>query len=275
MRTAFLRPAIACVLMSACVSKPAPAPVPAPAAAVVMEADEADALRRANAKRDTILMGSSWTDFEGDACNPGSLRTFTDSTSDGATKMAQQVEALERIIVAFGLDRNIDTPAGHALARTMIGWEAAAARPQWDVPAGAPTREVIAAGLSGEFKNPETGKCEAYVPFDTINIVVPVMPTFTAPKLPKLVVNVFQGDSGVAKLRDAYYVAHANIPNAVLLYTRIRVLTVWNDFAVVAVNRPAEQRGILQLPQGGGGASYIFHRVNGEWRLLVIARTWG
>lgn len=240
-----------------------------------MDADEASALRRANAKRDTILMGSAWTDFEGDACNPGSLRTFTDSTPDGATKMALQVEALERMIVAYGVDKDIDTPAAHALVGTMIGWEAAATRPHWDVPAGAPTKEAIAAGLSGEFKNPETGKCEAYVPFDTLNVVIPVMPKFTAPTLAKISVNVFQGDSGVMKLRDAYYAANANVPNAVLLYTRIRALTVWNDYAVVAVNRPAEQRAVVQLPQGGGGGSYIFHRVNGEWRLLVIARTWG
>jgi hypothetical protein len=157
----------------------------------------------------------------------------------------------------------------------MIGWEAAASRPNWDVPAGMPTKEAIAAGLSGEFKNPETGKCEAYVPFDTLNIVIPELPTFVPPKLPKISLNVFQGDSGLLKLRDAYYAANASIANAVLLYTRLRAVTIWNDYAVVAVNRPAEQRGVLQLPQGGGGGSYIFHRVNGEWRLVVIARTWG
>lgn len=273
-RTAFLRPAIACVFFCACAGQPA-ATVPSPEAAVMLDADEASALRRANAQRDSILAGSAWTDFEGDACNPGSLRTFTDSTAEGSTKMAQRVEALERIIVANGIDRGYDNAAGHALLRTLIGWESAATRPNWDVPAGAPVKQAIAAGLSGEFKNPETGKCESYVPFDTMNIVIPVLPTFQMPTHPKVYLGVFQGDSGLAKLRDAYYAANANVPNAVLVYTRVRALSVWNDYAVVAINRPAEQRGVLALPQGGGGASYIFHRERGEWRLLVIARTWG
>lgn len=273
MRTAFLRPAIAGLLFCACAGQPSPAPAPAPV--VITDVDEASALRRANAQRDSILAGSAWTDFDGDACNPGSLRTFTDSTAEGSTKMARHVEALERIIIAYGIDKEVDNVAGHSLLRTLINWESATSRPRWDVPKGAPVKEAIAAGLSGEFKNPETGKCEAYVPFDTINIVIPVVPKFTPPTHPKVHLGVFQGDSGVAKLRDAYYAANANVPNAALLYTRVRALTVWNDYAVVAVNRPAEQQGVLQLPQGGGGASYIFRRENGEWRLLVIARTWG
>lgn len=273
MRTALLRPAIVCVVFFACAGQPSPAIAPAPT--VTIDADEANALRRASARRDSILMGSAWTDFEGDACNPGSLRTFTDSTREGTAKMERQVEALERIIVAYGVGNEVDNAAGHSLLRTMIAWESAATRPKWDVPKGAPVKEAIAAGLSGEFKNPETGKCEAYVPFDTINIVIPVLPKFRPPTLPNVHVSVFQGDSGVARLRDAYYAANANVPNAVLLYTRVRALTVWNDYAVVAVNRPAEQRAVLALPQGGGGASYIFHREAGEWRLLVIARTWG
>jgi hypothetical protein len=272
-RTAFLRPAIVCVVFSACVSQPAPVIPPAPV--VVMDADEANALRRANARRDSILAGSAWTEFEGDACSPGSLRTFIDSTTQGSTNMERQVEALERIIVAYGVDKDIDNAAGHTLLRTIIAWEAAASRPKWDVPRGAPLKEAISAGLSGEFKNPETGKCEAYVPFDTINVVIPVMPKFTPPTLPRIHLSVFHGDSGVARMRDAYYAASANLPNAVLLYTRVRGLTVFNDFAVVAINRPAEQHGVLALPQGGGGASYIFHHEGGEWRLLVIARTWG
>ena len=275
MRTAFLRPAIVCVLLSACASQPVPTPAPVVAAAPPIEADEAKALWRANAERDSILAASTWTDFEGDACNPGALRTFNDTTSAGAVKMKEHVETLERIIVAYGVDNDLDTPATHSLLRTIIGWESATSRPKWDVPAGVPTKDAIAAGLSGEFKNPETGKCEAYVPFDTMNFVIPVIRGFKPPTIPKVTIGVFQGDSGVARLRDAYYAANAHLPNAVLIYTKVRSLSVWRDYAVVSVNRPAEQRGILQLPQGGGGATYIFRRVDGEWRLLVIARTWG
>jgi len=262
--------------MSACVSQ-SRSSVPGPATpAVALDADEAAALRSANMRRAAILANASWVDFDADACNPGALRTFSnDTTKAEAAKTEQIVEALERLVVARGIDNSLDSPLGHELLRTVIAWESATGRPRWDVPAGVTTRQAIAAGLSGEYKNPESGKCEAYVPFDTMNVVIPDVKSFVAPRNPKVFVGVYKGDSGVARLRDQYYAAHAHIPNAVLVYTRVRTAVIWNDYAVVAVNRPAEARGVTQLPQSGGGASYIFHRAGGEWRLLVIARTWG
>ena len=275
MRTALLRPAVLCLLMSACVSR-TPATEPVSVATVPADPDEASALRVANARRDSILRNTSWVDFEGDACNPGALRTFTkDTTAEETRKTEVTVEALERLIIARGVDNSLDTPLGHELLRLVIAWESALGRPRWDVLPGVQTRSAIAAGLSGEYKNPETGKCEAFVPFDTMNIVIPNVPNFVAPRHPKVVVSVFKGDSGLTRLRDQYYASHANVPNAVLVYTRVRAAVVWNNYAVVAVNRPAEARAVMQLPQGAGGASYIFHRAAGEWRLLVIARTWG
>ena len=276
MRTAFLRPAMLCMLVSACVSSaPSASSIPV-APAPVLDADEAAALRLANARRDTILTATSWLDFGADACNPGVLRTFAKDTTVADTKNTERiVEALERQIVARGLDNSLDTPVGHELLRTVVAWESATGRPRWDVKSGPATQQAIAAGLSGEFKNPETGKCESYVPFDTMNIVIPNVPNFVAPRHAKVTIGVFKGDSGLARLRDQYYAAHATVPNAVLLYTRVRLAVIWNDYAVVAVNRPAEAKGVVQLNRGGGGASYIFHRAEGEWRLLVIARTWG
>ena len=275
MRTAILRPAMLCLLISACVSS-TPTTTVSTAPAPTLSAEEAFALQTANARRDTILNNSSWMDFEGDACNPGVLRTFgKDTVAEEIRKTEQTVEALERQIIARGLDVSLDSPVGHELLRTVIAWESGTGRPRWDVPRGVTPPQAIAAGLSGEYKNPETGKCEEYVPFDTMNIVIPNVANFIAPRTNKVVLGVFKGDSGLARLRDQYYSAHAHLPNAVLLYTRVRLVVMWNDYAVVAVNRPAEARGVVQLPQGGGGASYIFHRAGGEWRLLVIARTWG
>ena len=58
-------------------------------------------------------------------------------------------------------------------------------------------------------------------------------------------------------------------------YTKIWPVIVWRDFAVVTVNRPAEDKATVPLPRGAGGSTYIFHRAGSEWRLLVISRTWG
>ena len=261
-------------MLAACATQ---APAPGPVAPVVaMDADEALAVRTANARRDSILTMSTWMDFEADACNQGALRTFAkDTTAAASAKTQVTVDALERLIVARGVDHSLDSPLGHELLRTVISWEAALSRPRWDVPAGAQTRQAIAAGLSGEFKNPETGKCESYAPFDTMYVVIPDVPTFIPTPSGKLTVSVFKGDSGLARLRDQYYAAHGDKPTSVLIYTRLRAVTIWNNYAVVAVNRPAEARGVVQMRQGAGGASYIFHRAGGEWRLLVIARTWG
>lgn len=274
MRTAILRPAVLCLLVAACATRtPAPAVV---APVVALDPDEAMALRTANARRDSILAMSSWMDFEADACNQGALRTFAkDTTAQAAAKTQVTVDALERLIVARGIGNSLDSPRGHELLRSIISWEAALSRPRWDVPAGATPRQAIAAGLSGEFKNPETGKCEAFAPFDTMYVVIPDVPTFIPTPSSKVAVSVFKGDSGLRQLREQFYAAHASTPTSTLVYTKLRTVAIWNDYAVVAVNRPAEARGVLQLRQGAGGASYIFHRAGGEWRLLVIARTWG
>lgn len=274
MRTAFLRPAVLSLLLAACATQtPGPAVV---APIVALDPDEAQAVRTANARRDSILAMSTWMDFDADACNQGSLRTFAKDTTAAASAETQvTVDALERLIVARGVGNSLDSPLGHELLRTVISWEAALTRPRWDVPAGATTRQAIATGLSGEFKNPETGKCESFSPFDTMYVVIPDVPTFIPTPRGKVQVSVFKGDSGLSQLRDQYYAAHASTPAAVLVYTKLRTVTIWNNYAVVAVNRPAEARGVVQLRQGAGGASYIFHRAGGEWRLLVIARTWG
>lgn len=243
-----------------------------PAAAA---AEDAHYLARANRLRQHILDASEWTDFGEGACNPGDLRAFTKDTSrEAAQRIGDDIDELERTIVGRGISNPIDTPSGHQLLDTVVGWEAAVTRPHWDVPPGEPLRQAIATGLSGEFKNPQTGKCESYVVYDTVTVVVPDLPGYVTPKLPKVHLKLFKGEQGLDAARDAYYAANAKDPNSIFEYTRVRAMVIWDDYAVVAVNRPVESRGIVKLPRGAGGASYIFHRVDGEWRLLVIARTW-
>jgi len=50
---------------------------------------------------------------------------------------------------------------------------------------------------------------------------------------------------------------------------------IWQDYAVVGVNRPRERAGVEVGSGSNGGAAYLWRRVAGEWRLLSIVRSWG
>jgi hypothetical protein len=106
-------------------------------------------------------------------------------------------------------------------------------------------------------------------------VVLPQASDYPAPRFAGPVVRIVFGEEGLNRLRDAFFAAHGQDPSSVLTYTRISAAVVWRDFAVVAVNRRAEGRGVVTLANAGGGAAYIFHRVGAEWRLLTITRTWG
>jgi hypothetical protein len=240
-----------------------------------LDADERLALTEADAFRAHILAGTEFSDLGETGCDVGILRTFKDTTRTGRLKMEQEVDRLERLIIARGVETPLDTPAGHALLATVIAWEAGGPRPQWDVAPGGPVRLVIAPGLAGKFRNPATGKCEAYVAEDTTTFVIPPVTNFAPPKLDSARAVVYMGEAGLDQAREAFFAnLGAKDSASVFNYTRLRAVVVWQDYAVVAVNRPAERRGIQELPTGGGGASYIFHRAAGQWRLLTIVRTW-
>jgi hypothetical protein len=107
-------------------------------------------------------------------------------------------------------------------------------------------------------------------------VVIPEVPNFRAPDVPGVRLSLYMGEAGLKQAREAFFAKQgASDPNSLFSYTRVRAAVVWRDYAVVAVNRPAESRGIQTLSTGGGGASYIFHRVGDEWRLLTIVRSWG
>jgi hypothetical protein len=237
-------------------------------------AEEASYAARAERLRARILAASSWTDLGGDSCSVGMLRTFP-TDGESSSHALDAVAELERIIVARGIDNPIDTPAGHALMRTVAAWEAFAERPRWDVAAGQTAPRAIAAGLGGGFRNPTTRKCETYLPGDTATIVLPPLTNFTPPRTEGVRLTLYYGEPGVRRARDLFHGTVAQRDSgAVFSYTRVRAAVLWRDYAVVAVNRPAEVAGVLTLSKGLGGGTYIFRRVGDEWRLLVIVRTW-
>jgi hypothetical protein len=85
---------------------------------------------------------------------------------------------------------------------------------------------------------------------------------------------VSSGREGLNRFRDEFFALSGDNPDAVLTYTNVIAVAVWRDYAVVAVNRPAELKGAILRKKTAGGAAYLFHRVNGQWRLLTITRTW-
>ena len=251
-----------------------PPPATAPVSAEPLHPNEQRALARADTLRTSLLRASQWVDFSSPGCDEGALRTFPgDTNPEMSSATEQQVSDLERIIVAWGVDETLDSPRGRELLRTIVEWEGGLVRPNWDVLPPAQPRRTIAAGLGGSYEDPKTGKCTAMAGPDTTVVVIPT--TLTAMPTPRGAVKVVVGDSGVARLRDAFASRHSGDTTAVLTYARIRAAVVWREWGLIAVHRPAERGGMLLLPQGAGGASYIFRRVGSEWRLVLITRTWG
>jgi len=232
-------------------------------------------VRRADSLRTVVLTAARFAHLDTSQCNQGVLRTFPDSArAAGAPDPAATVARLERLIIAEGVEDSIDNARGHALLRGVVGWEAGMTRPRWDVAEGALPYPVIAAGLSGEFWNPDTKKCEPFVPEEPQYVVLPPLTNFTMPRPPKTELTVGFGLSGLKEIRDKFFAAHQGDSTSILSYAQVVATVLWRDYAVVAVNRPAEQMGARKLRQGSGGVTYLFHFASGEWRLLAIVRTW-
>lgn len=247
---------------------------PAPAAGPAAGEDDRYAAW-ASALRDSILAGAEWADFGGGECREGALRVFsTDSASARDQTVTDLIAELERIVVARGVETPLDTAPITSLLSTIVGWESGITRPDWDVPAGEEPREAITAGLTGEFMNPVTGRCELLVPFDTMRVVLPEGALVSPPPTQEPVVLVASGPKGLKRFRDAFFTLSRENPEAVLTYTHVIAVVEWRGFGVVAVNRPAERQGALLNRKSAGGAAYLFHQVDGEWRLLTITRTW-
>ena len=263
--------------LAACATRPVSSPAPAAAARAEPGpgAEEQRYLTRADSLRGAILATSAWAELGEDSCNPGALRIFVDTTAAARARHDSAVRALESVIIARGIDAPLDTPAGHALLRTAIRWEAAGTRPRWDVLAGGEDRRAIAAGLGGAYRDATSGKCQPYATTDSVVVVIPPAPGFTLPERDGLRTIVYTGDDGLSRARESFYAQPGRTDASEFAFTRLRAVVPWRDYAVVSVIRRAENRAATEPGSAAGGASYIFHRVGGEWRLLVVARTWG
>lgn len=248
------------------------------AAVPAVGADSIDpaALARAQALRAQVLAQSTLRPFGETGCHVGALRTFeVDSTVPRERQVPGLLAALERLIVAQGISEPINTPRGHALLSLVIDWEAGGRSPQWDVDGSDAPSAAPFPGMGGAALNPETGKCEPFQDPEPVHVILPAMiQGFTPPRQPRVPLTVGYGAEGMQRLRDQFFASKANDESAILSYSVVSATVLWGDWAVVAVNRPAEQSGVRMLKQGGGGGSYIFRFVNGEWRLLGTVRSW-
>lgn len=232
---------------------------------------------RANALRTQILGQATWAIGLGGGgeCREGALRVFSsDSASAANSNVTKLIAELEQIVIARGVEAPLDTAPVRQVLSTVMGWESGISRPMWDVPAREKPREAIAAGLTGEFLNPVTNKCELLAPFDTMRIVLPEGVDVPPPPSRAPTILVASGPEGLNRLRDQFFALTKPDVPSVMTYTHVIAVAYWRDYAVVAVNRPAELRGAVLQKKTAGGAAYLFHRVDGQWRLLTITRTW-
>lgn len=252
-----------------CAARPAtPAPEPMSASAAY---DESRAAARADSLRAALLARAGWQS-DADSCDPGVLRLFPgDTTAAERDRTEGIVTALEEVIVS----RGVDAPPSPELLRTIVAWESGGERPRWDVPAGAPAeRRAIAPGLTGRFRNPNTRRCESYVAIDSATFVVPILAGFEAPRVKGTRIGIIAGDSALGIAKVAYFGRDAR-SEATFDYARVAPLVVWRDYGVATVRRRSDFRnGTTAVTNESVSASYVFHRVGGEWRLLAIARSW-
>ena len=280
MRSTFPRVALCALTLSAlaaCATRPASSPAP-PAierAEAGPSAEEQRYMTRADSLRGAILGTAAWAELGEDSCNPGALRTFVDTTAAARARHDSTVRALESVIIARGIDEPLDTRAGHALLRTAVRWEAAGTRPRWDVLAEGDNRRAIAAGLGGAYREAASGTCQPYATTDSVVVVIPPVPGFTLSGRDGLRTILYAGDEGLGRARELFSAQPGRTAASEFAFTRLRAVVLWRDYAVVSVVRRAEHGAVADPGAAAGGASYIFHRVGEEWRLLVVARTWG
>ena len=232
--------------------------------------------QRVTTLRREYLARASWADL-GDRCNPGALRVFTKDTTPELQKALQaKVERMEQTIVLQGAGRSLATPEARALLRVVVGWEAGIDRPRWDED-GAGVHRAVATGLTGDVPDPTKAGClPSPVMGDTVTFVVPGLSDMEFPKAPRPRVKAYFGPEGQQRARDEFFAAvGSKNPNAELSYIVVAPMVLWQDYAVVGVNRPRERGGIEVGSGSNGGAAYLLRRVGGEWRLLSIVRSWG
>jgi len=242
-----------------------------------LAAETRAAAQRLRTWRRAYLARASWVDL-GDRCNPGALRGFAKDTTPELQKSLQAlVERMEQTIVLRGAGQPLAAADSRALLRVIVGWEAGIDRPRWDED-GADVHRAVATGLTGEVPDPanKAGCLPSPIVSDTVTFVVPGFSDMEFPKAPRPRVKAYFGPEGQRRARDEFFAAvGGKAPEAELSYIVVAPMVIWQDYAMVGVNRPRERGGVEVGSGSNGGAAYLLRRVGGEWRLLSVVRSWG
>ena len=234
------------------------------------DAAEARAVRQADSIRQVILSYASFVGFAEARCAPGDVRTFERDSSGVVASLLKRIELLIASHAAFD---SLDSETGRALLRAVARLETGGPGPLWDVLSG-PSPRVFNPVLPATLLNPVSGACEDTPGTTPFGLVLPQVTGFVAPTdsgaAPYL---VEYGPDGVKRVRDAFVALHRD-SSAVLRHTRVNAHAMWRDYAIISVVREAEDRGVVPLPKLTSGAVYLFHRAEGEWRLLAVIRNW-
>ncbi len=226
--------------------------------------------------RREYLARASWADL-GDRCNPGALRVFTKDTTPALQQSLRDVvERMEQTILLYGAGQPLAAADSRALLRVIVGWEAGIDRPRWDED-GAAVHRAVATGLTGEVPDPTKAGCLlSPMMSDTVTFVVPSVGDMEFPKAPRPRVKAYFGREAQSHARNDFFTAvGSKTPDAELAYIVLAPIVIWQDYAVVGVNRPRERGGFAVASGSNGGAVYLLRRVGSEWRLLSIVRSWG
>jgi len=234
------------------------------------EAAEARARRQADSIRQAILGHASFAGFAEARCAPGDVRTFERDSSGTVGRLLKRIELLIASHAAFD---SLDSETGRALLRAVARLETGGPGPQWDVLSG-PSPRAFNPVLPTTLLNPVSGACEDTPGTTPFGLVLPEVTGFVAPKDSGAASYLVEyGSGGVKRVRDAFVALHRDSA-VVLRHTRVNAHAMWGDYAIISVVRAAEDRGVVPLPNLTGGAVYLFHRAEGEWRLLAVVRNW-
>lgn len=226
---------------------------------------------RADSLRALVLRHASWVGFATAPCATGDVRSFERDTTG---VVLRALARLEFMVLSYGAYESLNTVTGRALLRAVVRLETGGPAPRWDVLSGTAPR-VLNAVLPASLYNPETKQCVQTPGIVPHGFALPDVQNFTPPRDSGATnFAVSYGPKGLNTLRDYFASTHRGDTSAVFRHTRVIAHALWEDYAIIAVQRDAERLGAIPIPQEGTGATYAFHRVGAEWRVLALIRNW-
>jgi hypothetical protein len=232
---------------------------------------DARALTTADSLRRAILGYATFAGFGDTPCATGDIRTFERDTAGVVQALLARFEVL---VLSYGAYVSLDNDAGTSLLRAVVRLEGGGPGPAWDTMTGSGPRAFNPV-LPIRFYNTETKQCDLAPGNAPDGIVLPQVTGFRVPRdSGAFDFTVGYGPAAISDLRNFFFSRHANDTSAVLHSVRVNAHAMWENYAIVGVVRDVDRRGAVPVERESTGAVYAFHRVDTEWRLLAVVRSW-